>query len=199
VDGHAARMTEAVSRADPRADGAPLSGLPPGALIVLVGISGSGKSSWAARHFAAHEVLSSDAFREMVSGDATDQAASRDAFRLLHIAVRARLRRGLPTVVDATNLTARARRSLLALAGEAGRPAVAVVFDVPLERAIAQNAARPGRRVPDAIIEEHYRQLVAARAALPIEGFERVVTVTASDLDASYDASMPNAPTSLPS
>jgi protein phosphatase len=178
---------------------APLPGLSPDALVVLVGASGCGKSSWATRRFEAHEVLSSDVFREMVSGDAADQGASNDAFRLLHLAARARLRRGLRTVVDATNLTARARRALLGLARAAGRPAVAVVFDVPLDRCLAQNGDRAGRRVPEDVVREHHRQLALARAALPGEGFSAVVTVTAADLDARYDAPMPNASTPLPS
>jgi predicted kinase len=167
--------------------------LPRDALVVLVGISGSGKSSWAARHFGASEIVSSDAFREMVSGDAADQSASADAFRLLHFATRARLRRGLRTVIDATNLTLRARRQLLTTARHAGRPAVAVVFAVPLERCLAQNARRAERRVPESVLRDQQRQLEAARQALAEEGFSAVVTLTASDLDAGYDAGMPNA------
>jgi predicted kinase len=171
----------------------------PGALVVLVGVSGSGKSSWAARRFPAREILSSDAFREMVSDDAADQSASADAFRLLHLAARARLRRGLRTVIDATNLTLRARRQLLAAARVAGRPAVAIVFDVPLERCLAQNAHRAGRRVPGSVVRDQQRQLEVARQALEDEGFSAIVTLTASDLDAGYDAGMPDLPIPLPS
>jgi len=166
--------------------------LPSDALIVLVGIAGSGKSTWAARRSGPHEVLSSDGFRALVSGDPADQSASADAFRLLHLAARARLRRGLRTFVDATNLTARARRQLLHAARDAGRPAVAVVFDVPLERCLAQNTRRAGRRVPDAIVLQQYRQFALARQTLGDEGFSAIVTLTASDLDAGYDAAMPN-------
>jgi protein phosphatase len=178
---------------------APLAALPGDALIVLVGPAGSGKSSWAARHFAASEILSSDAFRKIVSGDAADQAASDDAFRLLHLAARARLRRGLRTVVDATNLSARSRRALIAFARAASRPAVAIVFEVPLARCLAQNASRPGRSVPEDVVRQHVRQLVAARAALPAEGFSTITVLTAADLDARYDAAMPKAPTPVPS
>lgn len=174
-------------------------GLPRDALVVLVGASGAGKSTWAARRFSANEILSSDAFREMVSGDADDQGASADAFRLLHLAARARLRRGLRTLVDATNLTTGARRSLLTLARTAGRPAVAIVFDVPLERCLQHNTGRAERRVPEDVIRQHHHQLEEARAVIPEEGFAAVGTVTASDLDARYDAPMPKAPTSAAS
>jgi protein phosphatase len=154
---------------------------PNDALVVLVGASGSGKSTWAVARFEPHEVLSSDAFRAMVAGDAADQSATDDAFRLLHAAGRARLRRGLLTVVDATNLTKAARSSLLELAREAGRPAVAVIFDVPLERCLAQNARRPDRRVPEAVVRGHVRQLAAARTALAEEGFAAIHEAGAPD------------------
>jgi len=103
------------------------------ALVLLVGPSGSGKSTWAARHFGPEQVLSSDACRHLVAGDAADQSATADAFKVLHVIARARLRRGLFTVVDATNLTQRARRGLLRLASRAERPVVAIAFDFSLE------------------------------------------------------------------
>jgi protein phosphatase len=127
-------------------------------------------------------VLSSDAFRVIVAGDATDQSASGDAFRLLHQAVRARLRRGLLTVIDATNLTLAARGALHQPARRAGRPCVAVVFDIPLERCLAQNAARAERRVPEAVIRRHHRQLQETLATLHQEGYAQIRVVTASDL-----------------
>jgi protein phosphatase len=161
---------------------APTSAWPPGALVLLIGPAGCGKTTWAARQFGSHQVLSSDAFRAIVAGDAADQAASADAFRLLHQAVRARLRRGLLTVIDATNLTKAARITLRDLAGRAGQPCVAVVFDIPLERCLAQNAARAERRVPEAVIRRHHRQLQQSLAALHGEGYAQIRVVTASDL-----------------
>ena len=84
------------------------------------------------------------------------------------------MRRGLLTVVDATNLTAAARTPLLGLAARWGRPSLAVVFDASLDRCLAQNAARPGRRVPDTVVRRHHAQLQAALRALPGEGFSAV-------------------------
>jgi len=151
-----------------------VQGLPRDALVLLVGPSGSGKSTWAARCFAAGEVLESDAFRLLVAGDATDQAATADAFKVLHVVTRARLRRGLRTAVDATNLTVSARRSLLRLAGKASRPVVAVVFDVSLERCLAQNRARPDRSVPESVVRKHHTELQRALEQLPDEGYVAV-------------------------
>jgi protein phosphatase len=158
-------------------------GVPGDALVLLVGPSGAGKSTWAAARFAAIEVLSSDAFREQVAGDAADQSATADAFKLLHLAARARLRRGLRTIVDATNLTEGARRSLLRMARQAERPAVAIVFDISLERCLQQNATRPGRAVPEAVVRRHHRELRQAVARLPAEGYARILRLQDDDID----------------
>jgi predicted kinase len=149
--------------------------------VVLVGASGSGKSTWAAQHFGTGQVLSSDAFRELVAGDAADQSATGEAFRVLHAVARARLARGLLTVVDATNLTQRARASLLRLARAAGRPAVAVVFEVSEEQCLARNAQRAGRQVPESVVRRQVRQATEARAGLAGEGFTEVRVVGASE------------------
>jgi protein phosphatase len=152
---------------------------PRDALVLLVGPVGAGKSTWAAGRFPPAEILSSDAIREWVSGDAADQDATADAFRVLHAVARARLRRGLRCVIDATNLTRGGRRSLLSLAARAGRPAMAVVFEVPLEVCLARNAARAGRRVPDEVVRRHVEELGIARAQLPSEGYVAIRVVGA--------------------
>jgi predicted kinase len=121
--------------------------LPAGALVVLVGVSGAGKSTFAARHFRPTEVLSSDAFRAIVADDAADQRASGAAFELLHLAARRRLERGRLTVVDATNVTRAARLALVGLASAARRPAVAIVLDLPLPVCIERTARRTDRVV----------------------------------------------------
>jgi protein phosphatase len=152
-------------------------GWPAGALVLLIGPAGCGKSTWAARHFPPDQVLSSDAFRAMVAGDATDQSATADAFRLLHLATRARLARGLLTVIDATNLTARARLGVRDQARRAARPVVAVVFDAPLERCLAQNASRPGRHVPESVVRRHHAEMPQVRDQLPGEGYASIVVI----------------------
>jgi len=157
--------------------------LPSDALVLLVGASGAGKSTWAAAHFAPDTILSSDAFRALVAGDAADQAATADAFEVLHQVARARLRRGLRTVVDATNLTRGARRTLRRLAAEAERPAVAIVFDISLDRCLRQNLARPDRSVPEAVIRRHRLALQDALGQLPTEGYARVVRLQDDDID----------------
>ncbi|HNV41694.1 MAG TPA: ATP-binding protein, partial [Ornithinibacter sp.] len=90
--------------------------VPASGLVVLVGVSGSGKSSFAREHFRPTEIVSSDACRAMVSDDENDQNATPDAFELLNHIVGTRLRRGLLTVVDATNVQSKARAELVSLA-----------------------------------------------------------------------------------
>lgn len=169
------------SRETPTAAGLALS---PDALVMLVGPSGSGKSTWAARHFDAHQVLSSDAFRLLVAGDASDQSATADAFRLLHLVARARLRRGLLTVIDATNVTVGARAALLRAAAAADRTVTAVVFDVSLEQCLRQNAMRPDRRVPEEVVRRHHAQLQSTLPGLSGEGYVAVHLLHDADIEA---------------
>src|SRR5512143_1041148 len=105
--------------------------LPELALVALIGPSGSGKSTFARKHFKATEVLSSDYCRGLVSDNENDQAATLDAFELLHFIARKRLAAGRLTVVDATNVQPEARKPLVQLAREYHTVPVAIVFDLP--------------------------------------------------------------------
>ncbi len=80
--------------------------VPDPSLVLLVGAAGAGKTTFAARHFAPDEVLSSDAYRALVSGDEANQKVSRVAFSILHRDLERRLLAGQLTVVDATNVDA---------------------------------------------------------------------------------------------
>jgi predicted kinase len=160
-------------------------GWPRDALVLLVGPAGAGKSTWAADQFELDEILSSDAIRAQVAGDAADQSATADTFKVLHLIARARLRRGLLTVVDATNLTEGARRALLRLARGAGRPALAVAFETSLERCLAQNAARPGRHVPADVVRRHHQQMRRALEQPPGEGYTAIHLVEPGGMERS--------------
>ncbi len=168
------------------AGGTPIA-LPGDALVLLVGVAGSGKSTFAARHFAPDEVLASDAFRARVSGDEADQSATETAFRLLGAALADRLSRGLLTVVDATSTQTWARRLLLAAARRAGRPVIAIVLDLPLETCLARNAARPGRRVPERVVRRQFRELRRTSADMDEEGYAaRIVLGSVAQVDAVH-------------
>ena len=156
-----------------RSDFIPIS-LPPDALVVLVGIAASGKSTFAGAHFAPTEVLSSDALRAMIADSPNAQGATDDAFDLLHRILAMRLRRGRLTVVDATNVEDWARSELLAIARHHRRPAVAIVLDVPLPVALERNATRAAPRPPPGAIRRQHRWLADSLPSLAREGFAAV-------------------------
>jgi protein phosphatase len=155
--------------------------VPADAMVVLVGPSGAGKSTFAVRHFASTEVLSSDALRAMVADDPNDQSATDAAFELLHTALAMRLARGRLTVVDATNVEGWARDRLLAEARRHRRPAVAIVFDLPLAVCLARNADRADRRLPPAAIRRQHARMRASLEGLAAEGFDQVTVLATPD------------------
>ena len=159
--------------------------LPDPSLVVLVGAAGAGKSTFARRLFPADAILSSDDLRAVVAGDPADQRATRAAFGILHRELARRMAARRTTVVDATNVLAHARRSLVARAAAEGVPAVAIVLDLEPDLVLARNATRDGRIVPVDVVRRHLRELERSlRRGFDGEGFTAVhVLRTASELD----------------
>ena len=160
-----------------------------GSLVVLVGPPASGKSTWAAEHFPAHQVVSSDMLRAVVGTGEHDQRASKDAFDLLDLVVERRLRRGLTTVVDSLGTDAGRRQRWLAAAARAGVPCVAVVFDTDPAVCRARNRARD-RAIPSRTMTSMLAAWPAARDGVLGDGFAAVhppdpVRVVAPDLVAA--------------
>ncbi|MFF3942631.1 polynucleotide kinase-phosphatase [Streptomyces phaeofaciens] len=144
-------------------------------LVVLIGASGSGKSTFARRHFKPTEVISSDFCRGLVSDDENDQSASRDAFDVLHYIAGKRLAAGRRTVVDATSVQQDARRQLVDLAKQYDVLPIAIVLDVPEEVCAERNAARTDRAdMPRRVIQRHIRELRRSLRHLEREGFRKV-------------------------
>ncbi|MGW2642348.1 polynucleotide kinase-phosphatase [Streptomyces sp. NPDC001348] len=144
-------------------------------LVVLVGASGSGKSTFARRHFAPTEVISSDFCRGLVSDDENDQSATKDAFDVLHYIAGKRLAAGRRTVVDATSVQQDARRQLIDLAKKYDVLPIAIVLDVPEEVCAERNASRSDRAgMPRRVIQRHVRELRRSLRHLEREGFRKV-------------------------
>ncbi|MFH9983538.1 polynucleotide kinase-phosphatase [Streptomyces sp. NPDC017179] len=144
-------------------------------LVVLVGASGSGKSTFARRHFKPTEIISSDFCRGLVSDDENDQGATRDAFDVLHYIAGKRLAAGRRTVVDATSVQQDARRQLIDLAKSHDVLPIAIVLDVPEEVCAERNAARADRAdMPRRVIRRHTRELRRSLRHLEREGFRKV-------------------------
>ncbi|MDH6538340.1 polynucleotide kinase-phosphatase [Streptomyces sp. SPB4] len=144
-------------------------------LVVLIGATGSGKSTFARKHFKATEVLSSDFCRGLVADDENDQSASKDAFDVLHHIAGKRLAAGRLTVVDATSVQPESRRQLVRLAREHDVLPIAIVLDMPESVCAERNAARPDRAgLPRRVIQRHRSELRRSLRGLEREGFRKV-------------------------
>lgn len=170
----AALPDERVDRPEDATAGAPVIAIPEPALVVLVGASGAGKSTFARTHFAPTEIVSSDACRALVCDDEADQSATAAAFEVVHLLVERRLARGRLTVVDATNVQPEARAPLLAAARRHHVVPVAIVLDVPESLCAARNAVRPGRSLEAGVIHRQHARLRRSLDCLVREGFRRV-------------------------
>ncbi len=143
-------------------------------LVVLVGASGSGKSTFAREHFAMYETLSSDVFRGLVANDEADQSATAAAFDALLYVAGKRLDAGLLTVIDATSVQPDARRKLVDLAKAHDVLPVAIVFDLPESVSVARNAVRTDRAIPAGVVKRQSDQLRRGLRHLTKEGFRKV-------------------------
>jgi F420-dependent oxidoreductase-like protein len=148
--------------------------LPSPCVVVLVGPGASGKSTWAAAHFPADTIVSSDRLRALVGTGEDDIAASTDAFALLDEIVRGRLARRLTTVIDTLGLDAERRSRWLTGARETGLPCFAVAFDTSPEECRQRNRQR-AKRIPVDVLSSQLRSWANARDLLAGEGFDAVL------------------------
>jgi protein phosphatase len=155
--------------------------IPELSLVTLIGVSGSGKSTFAARHFLPTEVLSSDFCRGLVSDNENDQASTNAAFDVLHFIAGKRLDAGRLTVVDATNVQVEARRGFVTLAKEHHVLAVAVVLDVPERVCADRNASRQDRQFGAHVLRNQQSQLRRSIRGLRREGFHRVFVLSGAE------------------
>jgi protein phosphatase len=155
--------------------------IPELSLVVLVGPSGSGKSTFAQAHFKPTEVLSSDFCRGLVSDDENDQAATNDAFEVLHFIARKRLAAGKLTTIDATNVQPDARKPLVALAREFHVLPVAIVFDLPDKLCHERNRNRANRDFGPHVVRSQVQQMRRSLRGLEREGFRHVFVLTSPE------------------
>lgn len=149
--------------------------IPELSLVVLVGASGSGKSSFARQHFKETEIISSDYCRGLVSDDENDQTCSGDAFDVLHYIASKRMKRGRLTVVDATNVNPQDRAQLVKIARENYFLPVAIVLDMPWQLCHDRNKDRPDRQFGKHVVMRHTGALRRnLRSLRKDEGFTNV-------------------------
>ena len=148
--------------------------IPELSFVVLIGVSGSGKSTFARKHFKPTEILSSDYCRGLVSDDENSQAGTKDAFEVLHFIARKRLAAGKLTVVDATNVQPESRKPLIEIAREFHCLPVAIVLDPPERVAHERNQTRRDRDFGPHVIRQQSQQLHRSLRRLEREGFRHV-------------------------
>lgn len=151
--------------------------IPDPSLVILIGASGSGKSTFAYKFFKPTEILSSDFCRGLVSDDETDQSATTDAFDVLHYIAGKRLAAGKLTVIDATNVQAESRKSLHALAREYHYLTVGIVLNLPPKLCQERNDGRPDRDFKSHVVRNQTSQLRRSLRLLKREGFRNFLYV----------------------
>jgi protein phosphatase len=157
--------------------------LPELSLVVLVGTTGSGKSTFARTHFKPTEIMSSDYFRGLVSDDENDQSATGDAFDTLHFVAGKRLAAGRLTVIDATNVQQDARKPLVALARKYHVLPVAIVLDIPERICEDRNRDRPDRQFGPHVLRRQRLDLKRSIKGLGREGFRHVWVLKPEDVE----------------
>ncbi|MCH9806651.1 MAG: polynucleotide kinase-phosphatase [Alphaproteobacteria bacterium] len=145
--------------------------IPDFCLVVLVGASGSGKSTFARRHFLETEIISSDNCRGLIMDDETDQSATTDAFDLIHHMAGLRLKNRRLTVIDSTAARKEDRAQLVALARKWHAPVVALVLDIDPEICHARNAGRDNRNFGEQVPRNHSRMIRRGLRNFKFEGF----------------------------
>lgn len=145
--------------------------IPELALVLLMGASSSGKSTFARQHFLPTEIVSSDFCRALVADSENALNVNEDAFEVLHLIVAKRLKQGKLTVVDATNVQPEARKSLLALARQYHVLAVAIVLHLPEKLLLERHALRSDRDFGAHVIRNQRRDLQRSLSYLRKEGF----------------------------
>ncbi|HKW20169.1 MAG TPA: polynucleotide kinase-phosphatase [Ktedonobacterales bacterium] len=143
-------------------------------LVALIGPTGSGKSTFAARHFNPTEVLSSDTFRGIVGDDPNDQSVTAAAFDALHYVAGLRLGLGRLVVVDATSVKPQDRAALVRTAREHDVLPVAFVLNIDERICVERNKTRPDRQLGQRVVHNHVQQLRRSMRGLQREGFRYV-------------------------
>ncbi len=155
--------------------------IPTPALVVLCGPAGSGKSTFAHRHFPDTSVVSSDRCRAMIGDDEANIRVSGEAFELFHQIIELRLRHRHLTVADSTAVRPEARETLRHIARRYAAPTVAILFDAAEATCLHRDEGR-ARRVGQAVIHRQWKAFQHALHRVPDEGFGHVVVLGDDDL-----------------
>ncbi|MBF0420838.1 MAG: AAA family ATPase [Magnetococcales bacterium] len=155
--------------------------IPKFSLVLLIGVSSSGKSTFARKHFKRTEILSSDFFRGLVADDENDQGATRDAFEVLMCVAKKRLSSKRLTVIDATNVEEKARRKWHNLSREIHCPTVAILLNLPIHIVEERHAKRDDRNFPFGIITKQFDNFERSIFQTTLEEFDQHIMLSSID------------------
>lgn len=155
--------------------------IPELSLVILIGASSSGKSTFARKHFKPTEIVSSDHCRAVVSDDETSLASSADAFELARFITEKRLKNGLLTVIDATNVQEESRKDWIRLARKHHVLPVAIVINPPEKICIGRSGLRTDRDLGKHVIPQQIAQLKRSLKRLKLEGFRHIFELRAPE------------------
>lgn len=151
--------------------------IPELSLVVLIGATSSGKSTFAHRHFKPTEILSSDFCRAILADDENDQSITNEAFELLHYIAAKRIKSGRLTVIDATNVQRESRQPLVRLARDFHVLPVAIVVNPPEKILIERHQERDDRNFGLHVIRQQLQNLRRSVRGLQKEGFRHIFTL----------------------
>ncbi|WP_372369396.1 AAA family ATPase [Candidatus Uabimicrobium sp. HlEnr_7] len=144
-------------------------------LIILVGVSGSGKSTFAKKNFSESTRVSTDECRRLICGSHFNQRVSDDAFEVFYTIIDKRLKNGYPTIADSTALKRKYRQRLTKLAEKYKFNTVLVLFDLPLQVCIDQDKKRKNRAVGEQVITRQHKDLQKTKVQLEQEQYDQVI------------------------
>ena len=155
--------------------------IPDFSLVVLIGASGSGKSTFAARHFLPTEVISSDRCRALICDDETNQEVTGEAFDLARTLVETRLKLRRLAVVDATNVRAADRKGWIEAARKWHALPVAIVIEPGADVCAERNRTRPDRPFGAGVVQRMTMEICKGLGGLQREGFRQVWKLTSAE------------------
>ncbi len=148
------------------------------ALVVLMGIAGVGKSSWARARYPHEVACSSDMMRKLISDDEDNQFVTAEAWQVLTEVVMTRLSLGKRAIIDATHTKAEDRTQWLKIARAHNLPTQLVMFDIDPEESLVRQENR-ARKVPKRVLFRQYEDFNSTSAQeLQEEGWDRILRVT---------------------
>jgi polynucleotide kinase-phosphatase len=145
--------------------------LPEISLVLLIGASSSGKSTFAKKYFLPTEIISSDYCRALVSDNENDLSATNAAFEVLHFLAAKRLKLGKLTVIDALNLRKEDRAKLVQLAKDNYALATAIILETPIRKLFDRHETRTDRNFGKNVLERQFDDFKRSMRTIEREGF----------------------------